>query len=62
MELLTNNTIFLILLGFMPFMSFSMVLLVVFNLKHIAIKTALKCIFLSVLLVIPAITILTTLI
>ena len=62
MELLTNNTIFLILLGFMPLMAFSMVLLVVFNLKHIAIKTALKCIFLSVLLVIPAITILTTLI
>jgi hypothetical protein len=62
MELLTNNTIFLILLGFMPLMSFSMVLLVVFNLKHIDNRTALKCIFLSVLLVIPAITILTTLI
>ena len=62
MDLLTNNTIFLILLGFMPLMAFSMVLLVVFNLKNIAIKTALKCIFLSVLLVIPAITILTTLI
>ena len=62
MDLLTNNTIFLILLGFMPLMAFCMVLLVVFNLKHISIKTGLKCIFLSVLLVIPAITILTTLI
>ena len=62
MDLLTNNTIFLILLGFMPLMGFSMVLLVVFNLKHIDNGTVLKCIFLSVLLVIPAITILTTLI
>tara|TARA_Y100001973_G_scaffold53893_1_gene79726 strand:+ start:311 stop:499 length:189 start_codon:yes stop_codon:yes gene_type:complete len=62
MDLLTNNTIFLILLGFMPLMSLSMAFLVVFNLKHIDNGTALKCIFLSVLLVIPAITILTTLI
>ena len=62
MELLTNNTIFLILLGFMPFLSMCMTFLVVFNLKHIDNGTALKCIFLSVLLVIPAITILTTLI
>jgi len=62
MDLITSNAIFLILLGFMPLMSFSMVLVVVFNIKHISIKTALKCIVLSVLLVIPAITILTTLI
>lgn len=62
MELVTSNAIFLILLGFMPLLSFSMALVVVFNLKHISIKTALKCIFLSVLLVIPGITILTTLI
>ena len=62
MELLNNNTIFLILLGFMPLMAFCMAFLVVFNLKHIDNGTALKCIFLSVLLVIPAITILTTLI
>ena len=62
MDLLTNNTIFLILLGFMPLMSLSMAFLVVFNLKHIDNGTTLKCIFLSVLLVIPAITILTTLI
>ena len=62
MELVTSNAIFLILLGFMPLMALSMALVVVFNLKHIGIKTALKCIFFSVLLVIPAITILTTLI
>ena len=62
MELLTNNTIFLILLGFMPLMSFCMAFIVVFNLKHIDSKTALKCIFLSVLLVIPAIKIINTLI
>ena len=62
MELVTSNAIFLILLGFMPLMAFSMAFLVVFNLKHIDTGTALKCIFLSVLLVIPAITILITLI
>ena len=62
MELLTNNTIFLILLGFMPFLSMCMAFLVVFNLKHIDNGTALKCIFLSVLMVVPVITILTTLI
>ena len=62
MDLLTNNTIFLILLGFMPLMAFSMAFLVVFNLKHIDSRTALISIVMSILLVIPAITILTTLI
>ena len=62
MDLLTNNTIFLILLGFMPFLSMCMAFLVVFNLKHIDSRTALISIVMSILLVIPAITILTTLI
>ena len=62
MELVISNAIFLILLGFMPLMALSMALVVAFNLKHIDTGTALKCIVLSVLLVIPAITILTTLI
>ena len=62
MDLLTNNTIFLILLGFMPLMAFSMAFLVVFNLKNIDSRTALISIVMSILLVIPAITILTTLI
>lgn len=62
MDIITSNAIFLILLGFMPLMALSMALVVAFNIKHISIKTALKCIFLSVLLVIPGITILTTLI
>ena len=62
MELLSNNTIFLILLGFMPLMAFCMAFLVVFNLKHIDSKTALICLVMSIFMVIPAITILTTLI
>ena len=62
MDLLTNNTIFLILLGFMPFLSMCMAFLVVFNLKNIDSRTALISIVMSILLVIPAITILTTLI
>ena len=62
MDLLTNNTIFLILLGFMPFLSMCMAFLVVFNIKQIDSRTALISIVMSILLVIPAITILTTLI
>jgi len=62
MEILTNNTIFLILLGFMPLMAFSMAFLVVFNLKNIDSKTALNCTFLGFLMIVPALTILLTLI
>ena len=61
MELLTNNTIFLILLGFMPLMAFSMAFIVVFNLKHIDSKTALNCTFLGFLMILPALTILLSL-
>tara|TARA_R110002012_G_scaffold314705_1_gene527678 strand:+ start:334 stop:525 length:192 start_codon:yes stop_codon:yes gene_type:complete len=61
MELLTNNTIFLILLGFMPLMAFSMAFIVVFNLKHIDNRTALNCTFLGFLMIVPALTILLTL-
>tara|TARA_R110002072_G_scaffold6078_1_gene36787 strand:+ start:424 stop:615 length:192 start_codon:yes stop_codon:yes gene_type:complete len=61
MELLSNNTIFLILLGFMPLMAFCMAFIVVFNLKHIDSKTALNCTFLGFLMIVPALTILLTL-
>ena len=61
MELLNNNTIFLILLGFMPFLSMCMTFLVIFNLKHIDSKTALNCTFLGFLMIVPALTILLTL-
>jgi len=67
MELLTNNinlqdTIFLILFGFMPFLSICTGFIVVFNLKHIDNRTALICLVMSIFMIIPAITILTTLI
>ena len=62
MDLITMQTIVLtILLGFMPLMAFSMAFIVVFNLKHIASKTALNCTFLGFLMIVPALTILLTL-
>ena len=62
MELITiQNIVFMILLGFMPLMSFSLAFIVVFNLKHIDSKTALNCTFLGFLMIVPALTILLTL-
>ena len=61
MELLTNNTIFLILLGFMPLMAFCMAFIVVFNLNRLDSKTALNCTVFGFLMILPALLILLTL-
>ena len=63
MEITTiQNIVLTILLGFMPLLSLCMVLGLVFNLNRVDSRTTLICVVMGLLLVTPAITILTTLI
>ena len=62
MELVTiQNIVFTILLVVMPLLSLCLALTIVFNLNKVDSRTSLKCIFLGILMVVPALTILLTL-
>ncbi len=63
MELVTiQNIVLTILMGVMPLLSLCIVLTIVFNLNRVDTRTVLICVVMGLLLVTPALTILTVLI
>tara|TARA_R110002049_G_scaffold134143_1_gene293562 strand:+ start:927 stop:1118 length:192 start_codon:yes stop_codon:yes gene_type:complete len=62
MELFTNEIVFLILMGFMPFMALCIAILTLFNLNTDNSRTILKVFKFGILLTLPGLIILISLI